>query len=410
MKLRNSLAHAASSIFFFCLVVLNSVLSAAAVRAQEFRLVHDGVEYAEVTRTIVGQPVRINLLRLDLAKVRLDVIHAGNSVIGTEKTSVIAANHQAVAAINAGFFRLDTSVFAGDPAGIFQVDGKLLSESTKGRVALEIINDTTHCQSCRVPRNQTLVSIEHLNTFAEFWTQQNRVNISGIDREIKENDAVLYTSEFGATTPPNAAKILEIVIENKKIKNVLETNGETPIPSNGFVLSAAGTKKAELTPVVKAGNEAITILGSYSDREPNANSNARMKFIDVEDIAGGVPQLIKDGKIDVTWEKEGSTKSFFETRHPRTAVAKLKDGKFLMITVDGRSESSGGIGLTDLASYLLELGVTDAMNLDGGGSTTMYLDGKIVNHPSDKEGERAVSDALIVTLRGKVRSLTNGRN
>jgi exopolysaccharide biosynthesis protein len=122
-----------------------------------------------------------------------------------------------------------------------------------------------------------------------------------------------------------------------------------------------------------------------------------------------VPQLIKDGKIDVTWEKEGSTKSFFETRHPRTAVAKLKDGKFLMITVDGRSESSGGIGLTDLASYLLELGVTDAMNLDGGGSTTMYLDGKIVNHPSDKEGERAVSDALIVTLRGKVRSLTNGR-
>src|SRR4029079_14568345 len=145
MKLRNSLAHEASSIFFFCLVVLNPVLLAAAVRAQEFRLVHDGVEYAEVTRTIVGQPVRINLLRLDLAKVRLDVIHAGNSVIGTEKTSVIAANHQPVAAINAGFFRLDTSVFAGDPAGIFQVDGKLLSESTKGRVALEIINDTTHC-------------------------------------------------------------------------------------------------------------------------------------------------------------------------------------------------------------------------------------------------------------------------
>jgi len=211
--------------------------------AQEFKTVHDGVEYAEMMRTIDGQPVRINLLRLDLAKVRLDVVHAGNNVIGTAKTSVIAANHGAVAGINAGFFRLDTSAFAGDPAGIFQIDGKLLSESTKGRVALEIINDTTHCQSCSVPKNQTLVTIEHLNTFAEFWTQQNRFNISGIDRELKENDAVLYSPEFGATSPPSAAKILEIVIENKKIKSAAETNGGTPIPPNGFVLSAAGAKK-----------------------------------------------------------------------------------------------------------------------------------------------------------------------
>jgi exopolysaccharide biosynthesis protein len=118
-----------------------------------------------------------------------------------------------------------------------------------------------------------------------------------------------------------------------------------------------------------------------------------------DDIVGGVPQLIRNGKIDITWQEEKTTKAFVETRHPRTAVAKLKDGKFLMITVDGRSESSGGIGLPDLAALLLELGATDAMNLDGGGSTTMYLDGKVVNHPSDKEGERKVSDAILVTLR-----------
>ena len=91
----------------------------------------------------------------------------------------------------------------------------------------------------------------------------------------------------------------------------------------------------------------------------------------------------------------------YETKHPRTAVAKLKDGKFLMITVDGRSESSGGIGLEDLAKLLLEFGATDAMNLDGGGSTTMFLDGKVVNHPSDKEGERKVGDAILVFPRKK---------
>ena len=124
-------------------------------------------------------------------------------------------------------------------------------------------------------------------------------------------------------------------------------------------------------------------------------------FRTTEDIINGVPQLIKNGKIEITWEQEKSSKSFVETRHPRTAVAKLKDGKFLMITVDGRSEESGGIGLEDLAKILLEFGATDAMNLDGGGSTTMFLDGKIVNKPSDKEGERKVSDAILVFPRKK---------
>jgi exopolysaccharide biosynthesis protein len=119
----------------------------------------------------------------------------------------------------------------------------------------------------------------------------------------------------------------------------------------------------------------------------------------LEDAVAGVPQLIKNGKIDITWQEEKASKSFVETRHPRTAVAKLKDGKFLMITVDGRSESSGGLSLYDLAALLLEFGAVDAMNLDGGGSTTMFLDGKVVNKPSDKEGERKVSDAILVTLR-----------
>ncbi|HSU25696.1 MAG TPA: hypothetical protein VLI65_06930, partial [Pyrinomonadaceae bacterium] len=89
--------------------------------AQDFKTVHDGVEYAEVTREISGQQVRMNLLRLDLAKVRLDVVHAMDAAIGTEKTSSIATRHGAVAAINAGFFRLDNSIFAGDPAGVLMI-------------------------------------------------------------------------------------------------------------------------------------------------------------------------------------------------------------------------------------------------------------------------------------------------
>ncbi|MBA3787049.1 MAG: phosphodiester glycosidase family protein [Acidobacteria bacterium] len=128
-------------------------------------------------------------------------------------------------------------------------------------------------------------------------------------------------------------------------------------------------------------------------------SSKQTFFTKTEDIVGGVPQLIKNGKIEITWEQEKSSKSFVETRHPRTAVAKLKDGKFLMVTVDGRQKESVGMNLNELAALLLELGAVDAMNLDGGGSTTMFAVGKVVNKPSDKEGERKVSDAILVFPR-----------
>src|SRR5688500_328651 len=97
--------------------------------AQDFKKVHDGVEYAQVDHKIGTDPVRINLLRLDLTKVRLDVHHAMDAAIGTEKTSSIANRHGAVAAINSGFFRLDTSIFAGDAAGFLMIDGRIWSES-----------------------------------------------------------------------------------------------------------------------------------------------------------------------------------------------------------------------------------------------------------------------------------------
>ena len=60
---------------------------------------------------------------------------------------------------------------------------------------------------------------------------------------------------------------------------------------------------------------------------------------------------------------------------------------------------SVGMSLQELAEYLFSLGAVDAMNLDGGGSTTMFLDGKVVNTPSDKEGERKIGDAIVVTQR-----------
>ncbi len=146
-------------------------------------------------------------------------------------------------------------------------------------------------------------------------------------------------------------------------------------------------------PKFKVGDRLRERIDFTSPAITPANSKA------VEDIVGGVPSLIRNGKIDIPWKEERSSKDFVETRHPRTAVAKLKNGKVLLLTADGRSDASAGIDLYDLAAFMLELGAVDALNLDGGGSTAMVLDGKVVNQPSDKSGERKIGDALIVTLR-----------
>lgn len=355
------------------------------ISAQDFKTLQDGIEYAELAREIDKTPVRVNLLRLDLTKVRLDVVHAMDAAIGTEKTSSIATRHGAFAAINAGFFRLDSSLFAGDASGVLMINKEFFSESYAGRAALMIAN----LADC------TEVSIERTN-IADVIEVGGRIFDVGRNRERKTDDIVLYSNSFNYTTLTDSNGI-EIFIEAGRVTKIVDRKGSNKIPPDGYILSASGAKRAELLTFIQTGAKIVQYVRQSNPTDQSAGTLFRI----AEDIVGGVPQLIKNGKIEITWEQEKSSKAFVETKHPRTAVAKLKDGKFLMVTVDGRSESSGGISLEELAKFLLELGATDAMNLDGGGSTTMFVDGKVVNKPSDKEGERRVSDAILVFPRAK---------
>ena len=212
---------------------------------------------------------------------------------------------------------------------------------------------------------------------------------------------IIYTREFNRSTLTGKDG-LEIIVQDGKIIWIEDGKGSNLIPERGFVISASSKFRDNLIGKIKIGQSAS--IGTQSYPFGFGTKVKPEKFVSrtIEDMVAGVPQLIKNGKIEITWEQEKSNKSFVETKHPRTAVAKLKDGKFLMVTVDGRQPNfSVGMNLQELAEFLLELGAVDAMNLDGGGSTTMFLDGKIVNKPSDKEGERKVSDAILVTPRAK---------
>ncbi len=117
-------------------------------------------------------------------------------------------------------------------------------------------------------------------------------------------------------------------------------------------------------------------------------------------ILSSGPLLIHNGEKRVFHED-----AFHQNRHPRTAVAVTSDGLLLWVTIDGRALQSWGMSIPELAQFFSELNAVDALNLDGGGSTTMWiknLAGRgVVNYPSDNavfdhEGERNVSNALML--------------
>ena len=124
--------------------------------------------------------------------------------------------------------------------------------------------------------------------------------------------------------------------------------------------------------------------------------------VDADDILTSGPLLIFSGK-----REEMKNESFYTLRHPRSAVASKGDSLVFLVTVDGRAAQAAGMSLKELQSILSWLGADNALNLDGGGSTTMYIRDKgVVNHPTDNkqfdhQGERKVANCIIVCLRAR---------
>ena len=120
-------------------------------------------------------------------------------------------------------------------------------------------------------------------------------------------------------------------------------------------------------------------------------------------MLGGHPIVVKDGFT----ASMDPNDPFVFNRHPRTAVGINQDTtKLFLVTVDGRQVTSLGMNLYELADLMLQLGVYQGINLDGGGSTTMVVRNEIVNSPSDASGERPVSNALLVVSKAPLDTLS----
>lgn len=109
------------------------------------------------------------------------------------------------------------------------------------------------------------------------------------------------------------------------------------------------------------------------------------------------PALVNNGQIVVTANSEVSQS---KSSNPRTAIGQISALHYLVIVSDGRTSESAGLSLAELAALFTERGCTVAYNLDGGGSSTMWFNGAVVNNPTDgrSTGERSVSDIVYIGL------------
>ena len=347
-----------------------------------------GVTLTQITKA-PGEnaiPRVINILKVDpktpgirmQAVLGQDKVWGIGPVGGRETVGSMARRLDAVAAVNADFFP-----YSGDPLNLCIIGGELVSEPHDNRSVFGLTSDGK-CLYDRLEFDARIALPDGK------WFP-----IRGINRPRGQNELVAYTSRFftSTCTKPDGSEAV-VTLDNGPVKvgvrlkgtvaGIKPDSGDTPIPEKSIVLSGWGTGSDFIKERLVEGM-AVTI-------EFNLKPSGWEK---VMEAVGGTPRLIRDGKIDVEIEEEHLASGFIETTHPRTAIGSTADGKIVLVTVDGRQSISTGFPLPDLARLMLDQGCVDAINLDGGGSSTMATAYGTINCPSDGP-LRATANGLAV--------------
>lgn len=368
----------------------------------------DQVVAGVVHRRLVANrgPFTIHVVEVDLRRRDLAVaaMHAFDSLRGRELTSAMAARRTSagvpvVAGINADFFDLKT----GENENNQVVNGEVLKAVPLTDSPFDSLH-TVHSQFGMTCDGRPV--IERFIFSGAVLTPPPAVAVLPLDAvnfRPRGDATVLYTSAYG-TTPNDSESRQTAEIPFRivaRLGDTLSLQATAPVQTGGGLTIAAG--HAVLAGSGAAADVVRRLAGSVAGGAPLravlAFSPKRGRLCV---LVGGWPRLVVDGRsiADSVDRLEGTFPRFSVTRHPRTAVGFSRDSTTLyLITVDGRSESSSGMSLAELAGLMQSLGIANGLNLDGGGSTTLILRGRVVNHPSDSTGERTVGNALLITRK-----------
>ena len=372
-------------------VLITSSTAFASDKIYEFTDTSDiikGVTRTHIRRLTSSGWQNINIVEADLSEEHLDItlLKSNKSIHKLDTVLNMANNEDTVAAINGDFFSWNNSIPGdGSSVGVEYKDGKMLSSYANSWEYASVIQTEEEkflfdyidaYMTITAPSGET-AQVRHINKYDPY------------------DKIVMYDRTWGDMSPGSATFQVEVVVEDDKLKSINYDMGPVEIPENGYVLTFLSDHTKFLVDNFAVGDP-IKVDVSL---KPNIEN---IKF-----AIGAGTMLVKDGKkTEVTHNVSGN--------NPRTVFGTDKDGKKVyLITVDGRLAKSVGMTLSVLADFLVEYGVYNAVNLDGGGSTTLVSKSlgndknEVVNLPSGGS-LRAVANGIGIksdAAGGKLTSL-----
>lgn len=356
------------SVFGSALLFANFAVASVAASTSPAQIIspktapQDLVRYFSFSDKDQGQPLRVHAVEVKLSdpRVQLDLAMAKESASTVERVSHIARRHGALAAINGSFFHgttMDSSV------GLVVRQGEIISDSGHRRTSLGI-----------APDGKMIMGIPQVRTGLYVHQQDRFQRVNGVNQPRKYHQTVVYTPRFGEYTHTNIYG-REVVVRQGRV--VRYSYGNTQIPEDGFVISAHGKGK-EIQDLYPLGSE-ISLETIQQGPWKKVNT-----------ILTGAPHLVKQGRIHNTFFQEKLQNSL-KKPNSRSAIGYTHNGKLLMVSVlPAKGNRGGGVTLTRLAQIMRRMGAYEAMALDGGGSTSMYVPHAI------EYAHRPVTNALII--------------
>jgi len=341
-----------------------------------------GIEY--IHHRIGENPWSIHVLKIDRTRQEFRLISslAQNRIFDlaplSEQIKQLPKElGEPVAGVNGDFFVIRESPYRGDPLGLQIVKGELVSSP---------VSVSFWIDSKGQPHMDELVC-----RFQAVGPDDLKIPF-GVNQERPDDAAVLYTPTLGPSTRTTTGRELVLEkydqspwlplqagVEYQARVRAINDKANTPLTPDIMVLSI-GPELLKNQPELTAG----TVLTLTTATTPDLKG--------VKTALGGRPILLTKGKPPQSWPNMA--------RHPRTVLG-WNDRFFYLVVVDGRQPGlSNGMTFAEQAQWMQKLGCTEALNIDGGGSSTFWLGGKIMNSPSDGR-ERSIANGLILVQKKK---------
>ena len=332
-------------------------------------------------------PWSIHIVKIDRPRDDFELVTAlgqdrvlGLDTMTSQIKTLPAELGRPVAAINGDFYRTENEPYSGDPRGLAVVRGELVSAPV-GTICFWI--DTGG-----QPRMADVAS-----GFKVTWPN-GETSAFGLNEELRDKPAVLYTPRLGPSTGTSGAReyILErdgtnvwlplVVgeIYRARVREIREAGNSRLAPD--IAVLAVNAQLASRLSAVAAG----AVLRLWTATTPDLKG--------IKTALGGGPRLVENGKVQNPVTNKATE------RHPRSALG-WNQKQLFFVEVDGRQNGlSVGMNLRELGEYMAKLGCDHAMNLDGGGSSELWVDGQVMNSPCYHR-ERPTASSLVLIQRRK---------